>query len=492
MSFHFPFPIPAVEAVNFSVDSSSKWADQIKQRAAAPVSLPVQDPLPSYWVREACDAYSNEALPDTADVVIIGSGISGAMIAWYLLHESKGEPHSILMLEARDVCSGATGRNGGHTKSALYCGYSGSGDEDETLKIIRLQVANINGLHELSNALEIDCDQEKCDTIDVFYNKDTWNRSKASIIQLEKDTANSLGVTHSIHEPRELPARHSCFSTSQELQAQGIIEYPAGRISGYKLVRGVLDKCVDRGMRIITRCPVTGLDNSQGGGWRVTTPRGNVRCQRVVLATNGYAAAISSAFHKVVIPVRGDVVAIRATPSVESSMANNSMSFMHTEHDFDYMTIQPKLGPESSKTIILGGGLSHGPLGAVSSFGNTDDSTVDRGTQEYLKGLLPRVFGEHWGTDDAARRIEIGWSGVMGFTLDEAPMVGEVPGQPGLWASVAFQGHGMALALKCAEGLVKMMVGKEDDLAWFPKSFRLSEERLKTDGFWHGFGQEQE
>ena len=46
-------------------------------------------------------------LPKTADVVIVGAGISGAFAA-LKLSEKKGL--NVLMLEAREACWGATGR----------------------------------------------------------------------------------------------------------------------------------------------------------------------------------------------------------------------------------------------------------------------------------------------------------------------------------------------------------------------------------------------
>jgi FAD dependent oxidoreductase len=81
--------------------------------------LPRSNPLPSSWLIPAdslAKYQSSESLPsDVVDVVIIGSGFSGASVAWHLLH-GDGEPRtkylSCVMLEARDVCSGATGRNG--------------------------------------------------------------------------------------------------------------------------------------------------------------------------------------------------------------------------------------------------------------------------------------------------------------------------------------------------------------------------------------------
>ncbi|KAG7853766.1 hypothetical protein KL919_005405 [Ogataea angusta] len=49
--------------------------------------------------------------------VIIGSGFSGASVAFNLLEQTD---EKVLLLEARDVCSGATGRNGGHMRSYYH------------------------------------------------------------------------------------------------------------------------------------------------------------------------------------------------------------------------------------------------------------------------------------------------------------------------------------------------------------------------------------
>jgi ribulose 1,5-bisphosphate synthetase/thiazole synthase len=83
------------------------------ERARIPVSLPRDNPTKSYWQDppdEIADLQSTSDLPATADVVIVGSGISGAAITWGLLQDDA--PQSIVMLEARQACSGATGRNG--------------------------------------------------------------------------------------------------------------------------------------------------------------------------------------------------------------------------------------------------------------------------------------------------------------------------------------------------------------------------------------------
>ena len=97
------------------------------KRAQIPVSLPVANPTISYWQDPPdplADHRTTPDLPATADTVIIGSGITGAAVAWHLLQSPN--PGSILMLEARQACSGATGRNGNplnppHHPPTIHC-----------------------------------------------------------------------------------------------------------------------------------------------------------------------------------------------------------------------------------------------------------------------------------------------------------------------------------------------------------------------------------
>jgi glycine/D-amino acid oxidase-like deaminating enzyme len=84
----------------------------MEDRVGLPVSLPRENPTRSYWhfdIDEIADLRSTESLPNEADTVIIGSGITGAGVAFNLL--SNGS-RNVLMVEARQACSGATGRNG--------------------------------------------------------------------------------------------------------------------------------------------------------------------------------------------------------------------------------------------------------------------------------------------------------------------------------------------------------------------------------------------
>lgn len=78
---------------------------------------PVPDATEPFWRQDLdeLDGYrSTESLPEAADIVIVGAGYAGTSTAYHLLQRQQeaGQQPSIVILEARGACSGATGRNG--------------------------------------------------------------------------------------------------------------------------------------------------------------------------------------------------------------------------------------------------------------------------------------------------------------------------------------------------------------------------------------------
>jgi hypothetical protein len=83
------------------------------QRRNIPPDLPRHNPIQSYWQDppdEIADCRTTPDLPEEADLVIVGAGVSGASIAYNLLSSDPGL--NIVLLEARQAASGASGRNG--------------------------------------------------------------------------------------------------------------------------------------------------------------------------------------------------------------------------------------------------------------------------------------------------------------------------------------------------------------------------------------------
>ena len=79
--------------------------------------FPMANAVLSYWRKEvgSIDTHrSTTELPAKADIVVIGAGNVGAFVVHHLMEEStraKLSVSSILILEAREACSSATGRN---------------------------------------------------------------------------------------------------------------------------------------------------------------------------------------------------------------------------------------------------------------------------------------------------------------------------------------------------------------------------------------------
>lgn len=82
-----------------------------------PSSAPHPSPLPSFWTKhfssDLTRRNSTGPVPSEADIVVIGSGITGTHTAAKLVDELLAQPHTstvrIVVLEAREFCSGATG-----------------------------------------------------------------------------------------------------------------------------------------------------------------------------------------------------------------------------------------------------------------------------------------------------------------------------------------------------------------------------------------------
>lgn len=94
------------------------------------VGYPHPKPSLSFWLQGTRNNLlighrTTEKIPNDADVVIIGAGMSGAATAYHLFKgcdPAGGSLPKVVTVEAREACYGATGRNGGHCKPDFYRG----------------------------------------------------------------------------------------------------------------------------------------------------------------------------------------------------------------------------------------------------------------------------------------------------------------------------------------------------------------------------------
>lgn len=484
----------------------------MEARARIPVGPPIKNPLPSYW-HDPKSPLANVIEPEienehpTYDYAIIGSGISGTLIAYNLLNTSTSA--HIVMLEAREACGGATGRNGGHTKAASYRTYLQHKEElgkEEALKIARLEYENILETHRLAKELSIQCENQQCHTVDLIYDEQTFERGKAAIETLRVDARDDEreegGMAwYQIYDKVETETKFWASSSNRNVEVKsneqlaGAFEYIAGRINAYRFSTGVLKECVKKGLRLCMNTPahdiLPGTDSQSEDGkpiWDIFTERSTVRAHQVIFATNGYTPYILSSLQGSIVPLRGQITA------QQPGKRNKLLSPLPTTYSFIYKSgyeyMIPRPLREGGQHIIIGGGLGREPEAGASEYGTVDDNVLSHSVSRYLKGSLVGYFGEdNWGEDNSENsesRIVQEWTGIMGATADGRPFVGAVPGMRGIWISAGFNGHGMVLCLKSAEALVRFINGsKIEDINWFPSSFLVSDERIAKSKF-HG------
>ena len=205
---------------------SDEFSQALKRASLAP-GLPNPTPTQSYWLNEPpfpelVDVRSPE-LPQTADVAIIGSGIAGAAIARSLLHERRrhniGKGEKVVVFEARELCSGATGRNGGHIKPTGYESFARSCKnlpKDRAAALTRFQTRHLECLTDLCKSEGIEAaEARKVETVDVFLDHDSFDKAVKEVIELRKwlpeteieilDAQKAQEVYPSLNDKRYLP-----------------------------------------------------------------------------------------------------------------------------------------------------------------------------------------------------------------------------------------------------------------------------------------------
>lgn len=139
--------------------------------------FPVPNPTQPYWLTEPhrlASFRSSDVVPEAADIVIIGTGMAGVGTAYHILDQCKSHKKpSIAILEARDACSGATGRNGGHIKANLSAAkrlYEQLGAE-EAAKLLSWIAEQRRAVHKVAQNENIDCQLLATKTFDVYYDE---------------------------------------------------------------------------------------------------------------------------------------------------------------------------------------------------------------------------------------------------------------------------------------------------------------------------------
>ncbi|KAF8126969.1 FAD dependent oxidoreductase [Boletus edulis] len=488
----------------------------LRRRIDAEPGLPVENPTRSFWMYPPSPiARHCSDLPQYADVVVIGSGITGTSVARTLLDRVHAEGKQLpvlLMLEARDVCSGATGRNGGHITPSLYQDFEilrqDHGDA-AAHKIIKFRLAH---LHELRRAAEEEgvfeqSQWRQVETVDAFFNRDLFAKAKAQV-QAYQQALPSEASYYRVYESPEAIEKYDFAS-----DVVGCIASGAGALHPYNFVTGILSNLLKRypdNFVLCTNTPCTSIvgPSTSDPQYTIVTPKGSMKTPHVIHATNAWSSQLLTPMRGKIIPFLGNMTAQRPGQSIPPETLQRSFIFYEIPVGYDYLTRLPNGGRE----FMLGGGFAQQGDEGYAAVANTDDSTYIKRVGAHLGGILPRYFGEdNWGREGqpsegdtsvewAKGRVKATWSGVLGISADLLPWVGRlspsisgrptppngdeanIPTAPGEWIAAGYTGEGMVQAWMSGKALAEMVLGREREgnlAEWFPDVLRVSAARWK-------------
>ncbi|KAK3402747.1 FAD dependent oxidoreductase-domain-containing protein [Sordaria brevicollis] len=537
------------------------WHNRVHDDDVA--GLPSPYPSASYWLQDTEESRRLEnyrstlPLPRSADTVIIGSGITGAFAAWFLLEATGGvplghtplssatstaaagqqqqrqrqqqtqqlisdssSPPSVLMLEARQPCSGATGRNGGHCQPLIYSSSS------ETAEFELATYDFIKGFVE-EHGLEEVVDWKTLKTVHGYLTGEVWEGAKGLVEALPEGLRKEVDLV-------DAETKGEGGETLRDLRVPGVkgavVQKRAASLWPYKLVAWVLERLIQKypipppavpgaegvrkkdgrkgGFNLQSNTAVTDLHQASDGRWLVRTSRDGVPiwANRVLLATNGYTSKLLPKMKDLIVPVRSQVAALRPPrypPTSPTGKGKEKGKVAELEYSYAFVSeekfprdeylIQRPLS--SGGELIYGGARSHADAKAV---GVWQDDDVERGVATYLRqnlapypldlsidktGAVPSQTPKD-GDETTELKATYQWTGIMGFSRDASPWVGNVPeslgGGENLFVCGGYTGHGMPQAALAARMVVEEILGRKvrDDGLELPREMRLTEERV--------------
>ncbi|KAG5773036.1 hypothetical protein H9Q73_012303 [Fusarium xylarioides] len=427
--------------------------------------------MSSFWRTEPGNLDNHHAtaeLPTSVDIAIIGAGYSAAAILTHILATtpSNGRP-CIIVLEARQLCSGATGRNGGHLKPDSYNAISAYASEygiEAAAEVASFEAANVRAVTDYIQQNKVDCDFVLTRAVDVQLSTGHQRRIKEGY---EKPIAVGLE-----------PTKHTFSVEGKDAEmmsgvkgAKGCFTYTAGHLWPYKLIHHMFAEAVSQGVNLQTNTPVLSVSETQDatGHYTLRTGRGEVRARKVVFATNAYTGSLLPEYKNKIIPYRAVCSRIK-TPGPHP-LLNNTYALRFSDWNFDYLI------PRLDGSIIVGGARDAYIRSVDSWYGNVDDTRVVEEARSYFDGYMQRHFH---GWEDSGAYVDDIWTGIMGYSSDRLPRVGPIPGRPGMFIMGGFTGHGMPQIYLCGKAMAKFLLKdvsfKETGL---PRLFEETQARLE-------------
>ena len=349
------------------------------------------------------------------DVAVVGGGLAGLSAAIELADRG----YSVVVLEARQVGWGASGRNGGQVIAGLACDQSVIEQQlgaQASREVWNMTLEALRLIGERRERFDIDCDWRS------GYLSVAVGARKARALQAwQAHMQRSYSYTTQWIAPADLPQ----WIASPRFHS-GVHDPLGGHLHPLKYSLGLARAAASLGVRIHEESAVTGIE--PGSIVLLRTATGSVRASHVLLAGNVYLQGIAPALENRIMPVGTYIVASEALdPALAQSLVPSLSAVCDTNFVLDYFR------PTADHRMLYGGRVSYStatPMNLAAS----------------MQRRMARTFPQLQNT-----RVDYAWGGFVDISMNRAPDFGRLPdaGAARAFSNVyylqGFSGHGLAL-----------------------------------------------
>ncbi|WKV51588.1 NAD(P)/FAD-dependent oxidoreductase [Dickeya fangzhongdai] len=391
--------------------------------------------LDSFWqaTAPAFDGADRGGLPSHADVVVIGGGFTGLSAARRLARDGL----RVVVLEASQILSQASGRNGGHCNTGVAQNFSSlaaSVGLEQASRYYRAYADAVDYVQQLVADEQIDCDFLRCGKLKLASKPSHFPslRAACELMRATVDPDVELIGADEIRREIGSDAFHG-----------GLIQHRGGQMHMGKFGVGLAQAAVRYGARIIEQTPVTGLVRVDEHRHKVITARGAIDADRVLMATGCCERGPFRWFRRRIIPVGSFVVVTEPLdPALRASLFPTLRTYVTSLNIGNYFRTT------ADGRLVFGGRARF----AMSN------PTVDRHSGDILKTAMTALFPP---LRDV--RIDYCWGGQVDMTADRLPRAGV---RDGVFYALGYSGHGTQMSVWMGDLMAGLAAGRERDNPW--------------------------
>jgi len=370
-------------------------------------------------------------MSEQADILIIGGGVMGASIAYFLAERQAGR---VLLLERQAICNGTTGRSGAIVRQHYSNDFS-----------IRMAKASLRVFQHFDALVGGDCGFEQTGMV-VLTNEDGADALRANVaLQQEQDVDTCLLSSEEVSE--------AAPGYSGEGVALACYEPEAGVADPMATTSCFAQRAREHGAIIREGTPVTQILTEGERVQGVRTPEGDIFAPIVILAANVWSGPLAQALH-INLPI---------------TATRHPMVALRRPNDFGGRTELHAVGLDLTRQIYL-----RPDIGGITLVGSTENVFTPSDPDHYAQGLtedeIAHFRQQAGGTIPALSRAvpRGGWAGIYDDTPDFHPILDRLPYE-GLYCAAGFSGHGFKLSPVIGQWMAQFILtgNKPEDMQHF-------------------------